>query len=247
MPKDPSDVHCDRRRSGDESVRDRHRTRAGDARPARRPARRRGAARRGQQAARIRGGGRRRHRRRGRGPGRPAPRRGREAADKVAADAEAAASWRRRASSVPALPTTRPRTCSGTPRRSAPASARRWWPLAAPRSRSSAPGPPHLLDHAEVGLRAAGVRASRTPSRPSPRCCSALEELRDRADGAGSKHAVPEPSRRRPTRPRGAGVDVDVDADGDAEAMVAEGGPPARRPDDPEARPLGWLFRASQA
>lgn len=65
-----------------------------------------------------------------------------------------------------------------------------------------------------------------------------LEELRN--GGTDEKPGALELSAGTDTGPA-----ADVRAVDDAEAMVAEGAP-AASPDDPDARPLGWLFRASQ-
>lgn len=106
----------------------------------------------------------------------------------------------------------------------------------------------HLLDNAEVGLRRMGPSLESAVATVA-QVLASLEELRDGPtepgkpgkSGTSGKSAVPELSRTPATRTEEPEVD-----DLDAEAMVAEGGPSTRL-DDPEARPLGWLFRASQA
>ena len=106
----------------------------------------------------------------------------------------------------------------------------------------------HLLDNAEVGLRRMGPSLESAVATVA-QVLASLEELRDGPTEPGkpsrpSKSAVPELSRTPATRTEEPVVDVEPDLD--ADAMVAEGGPSTRL-DDPEARPLGWLFRASQA
>ena len=96
----------------------------------------------------------------------------------------------------------------------------------------------HLLDNAEVGLRRMGPSLESAVATVA-QVLASLEELRDGPTEPG-KPAVPALSRPPATRSEAPVVDVD------AEAMVAEGGPSSGL-DDSEARPLGWLFRASQA
>jgi vacuolar-type H+-ATPase subunit H len=109
------------------------------------------------------------------------------------------------------------------------------------------------LDRAEGGLRQLAPTLEDAVTTVAAVLLS-LEELRA-GPVEGSQLAVPAlPTAIETTTGTGVAADTEQDADDEAdraEAMVAEGAPPTRstvtRADDPEARPLGWLFRASQS
>jgi vacuolar-type H+-ATPase subunit H len=102
-----------------------------------------------------------------------------------------------------------------------------------------------LLDDAEHGLRelapnledavatVVGALRSLDELRNGP----PAEPAADKKRAALAQSAAPEPV---------SDVDPEAEGDDDSVAMVAEGAP-ATRLDDTDARPLGWLFRASQA
>ncbi|WP_345519291.1 hypothetical protein [Nocardioides conyzicola] len=113
----------------------------------------------------------------------------------------------------------------------------------------------HLLETAEGGLRRIGPSLESAVTAVSE-VLSSLEELRDgpadlveRPAGKPVAKTLARTPSRTPSRTsatRSVPEPEESETTLDAEAMVAEGAPPSRH-DDPEARPLGWLFRASQA
>lgn len=97
-----------------------------------------------------------------------------------------------------------------------------------------------LLDHAEHGLRDLAPSLEDAVATVVA-VLHSLDELRngpaEDADDKQAPDAEPITTRELPAVP---------ELEPGHDEMVAEGGPPSSD-DDPEARPLGWLFRSSQA